>query len=112
MSIAATMSAPRVLIQILLPTVDGRGAPVPKAMLRTLAAELARRFGGVTSYLHAPAEGLWHVAGEAAERDDIVVLEVMTDHFDRDFWRALKTRLEAQLTQSEIVVRAQAIDTV
>jgi hypothetical protein len=111
MSIAETMIPTRVLVQILLPTVDGRGVPVPKSLLRTLATDLARRFGGVTSYLHAPAEGLW-LEGETVQRDDIVVLEVMTAEFDRGFWRALKARMEAELTQSEIVVRAQSIATV
>ena len=101
----------RTLVQILLPKVDGRGVPVPASKLQCLAQELAELFGGVTSYLRAPAEGLWQPQDDApSERDDIVVLEVMVEHLEPDFWRPLKARLEADLAQSEIVIRAQAVD--
>jgi hypothetical protein len=99
----------RILIQILLPTVDGKGTPVPKSKLRTLATDLTDRFGGVTSYPHSPAEGLWQ-EGETKEKDEIVVLEVMAGDLDREFWRALKERLEAELYQSEIVIRVHSVD--
>ena len=99
----------RILIQILLPTADGKGTPVPTSKLQTLVTDLADRFGGVTSYLHSPAEGLWQ-EGETKEKDKIVVLEVMAGDLDREFWRALNERLEAELHQREIVIRALSVD--
>jgi hypothetical protein len=53
-------------------------------------------------------EGLWQNGGEK-ERDSIAVIEVMADEFDRAYWRSLRERLERELMQNEIVIRAQAI---
>jgi hypothetical protein len=37
------------------------------------------------------------------------VIEVMADEFDRAYWRSLRERLERELMQNQIVIRAQAI---
>jgi hypothetical protein len=37
------------------------------------------------------------------------VIEVMTGELAPDYWRALRERLEKELSQDEIVVRAQKI---
>ena len=101
----------QVLVQLLLPTLDGKGVKVPLSKLRSLAHELSDRFGGVTSYLRAPAEGLWQPHEDApAEKDDIVIFEVMAEDLDQAFWRSLRARLQADLAQSEIIVRAQPVD--
>ena len=101
----------RVLIQILLPTLDGKGVKVPLSKLRSLAHELSDRYCGVASYLRAPAEGLWQPHEDApAEKDDIAIFEVMADDLDQAFWRSWRERLEADLAQSEIIVRAQSVD--
>jgi hypothetical protein len=41
--------------------------------------------------------------------DDIAVIEIMTGELDRPFWRSLRERLEDELSQEEIVIRAQEI---
>jgi hypothetical protein len=46
----------------------------------------------------------------AAHHDDIIVLEIMTEEVDRTWWRAWRDRMEAQLGQDEIVVRARTIE--
>jgi hypothetical protein len=61
------------LIQILLPANGG-----DEGVFERLAQELTAKFGGVTSFIRAPAEGLWN-AGSHIERDDIVVIEVMVE---------------------------------
>jgi len=97
------------LVQILLPVTDSNGKPFADATLRVIQKELADRFGGVTAYNRAPAEGIWK-SGDGKEKDDIVIVEVMTDELDRDWWRRFKERIEAALDQTELVVRAQQIE--
>jgi hypothetical protein len=47
------------LVQILVPLEPlGTGAE-RRAHLKRLADELTAAFGGLTAYVHAPAEGLW-----------------------------------------------------
>ena len=55
-----------------------------------------------------PGQGLWQ-SGGATEKDRIAVVEVMVEHLDHAFWRSLRERLERELSQEEIVIRAQEI---
>lgn len=98
------------LIQILLPLSDNEGRHYDDSIMRNLQKRLADRFGGLTAYTRAPAEGWWD-SGEAHTKDDIVVVEVMAEAFDRDWWTALKRELETSLRQEEIVIRAQPLET-
>jgi len=70
--------------------------------------ELTDKFGGATSFVRAPREGLWQ-GGGGTERDNIAVVEVMTERLLPNYWRALRERLETELEQEEIVIRAQEI---
>lgn len=54
-------------------------------------------------------EGAWADNG-TLELDRIVIAEVMTEGLDRDWWRDFRERLERQLAQDEIVIRATEID--
>jgi hypothetical protein len=93
------------LVQLLLPLYDNAGRPIPAATYAELRRELTARFGGLTAYSRAPAEGVWEDGGER-RRDDIIVYEVMVDQLDRPWWATLRERLERELAQSELVVRA------
>jgi hypothetical protein len=97
------------LIQILLPLADQAGAPFPPRRYDRLAQQLTDRFGGVTSFTRSPAEGRWKQGGET-EHDDIVVLEVMVEALDRDWWAKLRKRLAKDFRQDEIVIRAQPME--
>ena len=81
------------LVEILLPLKDASGEDFPAAYYDDLAKELVANFGGVTSFLRAPAEGRWHDGG-STEHDDIVVIEVMAPTFDRGRGTSLKAKLE------------------
>ena len=94
------------LIEILLPLRDNEGRPFPAEMYAQLREELVEAFGGLTAFSRSPAEGVWEEGGERS-RDDIVVIEVMSDYLDRAWWRRLRERLEAEFRQEEIVVRAR-----
>lgn len=98
------------LIQVLLPLYDNDGRALPPGLFRAVAAELTERFGGLTAYTRAPAEGLWKEGPATTTRDDIVIYEVMADGLDRAWWRAYRAALERRFRQEQVVVRAQAVE--
>jgi hypothetical protein len=98
------------LVQLLIPLRDNRGRPFPASHYVALREELASRFGGVTAYTRAPAEGTWETDDDSRARDDIVVYEVMVDRLDRESWAAYRRTLETRFDQDELVVRAQRIE--
>ena len=102
------MSPASYLVQILLPTRTGTGQPVTQARFEELLQELTNKFGGVTSFVRAPGQGLWGSGGDVA-RDNVAVIEVMTDEIDPPFWQAFRRKLERELAKQEIVIRAQQV---
>lgn len=98
------------LIQILLPLYDNDGHPFPSHAYSRVRDELADRFGGVTAFLRSPAEGLWHETPATTVRDDIVIYEVMTATFDRDWWHNYRIELTGRFRQELLIVRASAIE--
>ena len=97
------------LVQILLPAFDNEGQEFPAELFESIAGELTLRFGGLTAYIRSPAEGRWKQADQT-DYDEIIVLEVMAEAFDRDWWRALRARLEREMRQKEVVIRATQIE--
>ena len=97
------------LIEILLPLRDKKGRPFAARIYQGLRDDLTERYGGVTAFTRAPAEGETR-AGSGKVRDDIVLFEVMTDKIDRHWWKQYRESLERTFEQDEIVVRAIAFD--
>ena len=97
------------LVQILLPLYDNDGRPIDRALFARVAAELTERFGGLTAYTRAPAEGIWKEESEsgATARDQIVIYEVMTEALDAAWWGGYRRGLEERFRQEVVVVRAQ-----
>jgi hypothetical protein len=95
-------------VQILLPKETGEGEPVAKKWFENFLKELTAEFGGATSFVRAPGQGLWRGSGET-ERHTIAVVEVMAEELAKGYWRKLRERLESELSQEEIVIRAQQI---
>jgi hypothetical protein len=101
------MGAPGHLVQILVPVADNAGRRFPDRIWEELKSDLANRFGGVTAYRRAPAEGVWKNRREGRTDDeDLFVVEVMTDTLDETYWEKLQEDLEQQLDQERIVIRA------
>ena len=98
-----------VLIQLLLPT-NGAASADGLAPLAQTRDELAQRFSGLTAYLRSPATGLWTAPDGHTEQDDVVMVEVVTDTFDRAWWRVYTTRLAERFGQDTIHVRAVPVD--
>ena len=101
------ISSPSHLVQILLPKETGNGRPIGKEWFDG-SSRADGKFGGATSFLRAPGQGLWQ-SGGSTENDRIAVVEVMVERLDHAFWRSLRERLERELSQDEIVIRAQEI---
>jgi len=99
-------SRPSHLVQILLPKETGDGRSITKDWFDGFLKDLTDKFGGVTSFLRAPGEGLWQSGGGRA-KDSVAVVEVMVERIDSAFWGALRQKLERELAQKEIVIRAQ-----
>jgi hypothetical protein len=97
------------LVQILLPLADNNGRRFPGAAYGRVRGELAGRFGGITSFTRAPAEGMWREGGHSA-RDDIVVFEVMARDIDHAWWERYRAELETRFDQEAIVVRAIRVE--
>jgi hypothetical protein len=98
------------LIEILLPLADNEGKPFPGGLHARVRDELADRFGGVTAFTRAPAEGLWKAGEGEARSDQIVIFEVMADWLDRGWWSAYRIELERRFRQEEIMVRAGEVE--
>lgn len=98
------------LVQILLPLSTGGGKAVERHIFDDLLDELTERFGGVTSFKQSPGEGHWD-SGRRIEQDSVALIEVVTDELEYEYFLALKTRLEEQQFQDEIMIRALAITT-
>ena len=98
------------LVQLLLPTADNDGNPFPRSAYDRVRFELTERYGGVTAYVRAPAEGLWKESPGRVSRDDVVIYEVMADRLERSWWSMYRQTLEARFRQAEIVVRASLIE--
>ena|SRR5438045_3233777 len=95
------------LLQILLPARGGGSRR--NAILASLHRTLVNKFGGLTAHSRAPAKGKW-LSGGKVERDDIVILEVMTKTIDRKWWSKMRKGLELGLDQKELVIRSQRIE--
>ena len=98
------------VVQILVPKETGKGERVSKDWFDGFLKELTAKFGGATSFVRSPGQGLWRNGG-TTERDDIAVVEVMAPKLAPEFWGSLRERLERELSQEEIVIRAQEIIT-
>ena len=98
-----------VLIQLLLPTA-GNGSDRAMTAIAQTRRELVEKFKGVTAYVRSPAKGLWTAPDGHTEADDVVMVEVVTDTFDRAWWRTYSARLAQRFAQDTIHVRALPVD--
>lgn len=97
------------LVEILLPLHDNEGRPFASAMFAAVRQQLSSRFGGITSFMRTPAQGTFE-SGGGVQHDEIVIMEIMTDQLDRDWWAAYRKQLEIDFMQDEIVIRASIME--
>ena len=99
------------LVQILLPRTAGNRGPDEDAHFTRTREELVAAFDGVTAYVRSPAQGAWTAPDGRVEQDDVVMVEVLVDAFDRAWWRAYADRLAGRFKQEEIHIRALLAET-
>lgn len=97
------------LIQLLLP-ITGSSQHNRMAAVAQTRSELVERFNGVTAYLRSPAKGLWTAPDGRTEADDVVMVEVVTETFDRAWWRTYSATLAGRFEQETIHVRAIQVE--
>ncbi|HEX6260474.1 MAG TPA: hypothetical protein VFZ51_07450 [Woeseiaceae bacterium] len=97
------------LIQMLLPLRDNEDVAFPGRLYEEVRVNLAEHFGGVTTYMRAPATGIWEDNGDLV-RDEVVIFEVMTDRLEREYWRLYRIELQEAFRQDVIVIRSLRID--
>ncbi len=98
------------LIQLLLPLCDNEGHPFPQSMYLRVRDELTEQFGGITTYVRSPAEGVWKEGQSDAVKDEIVIYEVMVRELDREWWKGFREKLEQLFRQESIIARAIPIE--
>jgi len=98
------------LVQVLLPTHRRNGAPVASEEFARVRVELTERFGGVTAYSRSPATGLWKRDDEEIERDQVIMIEVVVEVFEREWWARYREQLETRFGQEVVHARALAME--
>jgi hypothetical protein len=98
------------LIEIFLPVTDNEGTPYTRAVFDQVRQDLIDRWGGVTAFLRAPAEGTWKEENSKENRDEIIIYEVMTESLDRPWWKEYKEALKQRFRQKDMVIRAAPIE--
>jgi len=94
------------VIEIFLPLKRNDGSEQPRSLFAAVRKELVERFGGLTAFSRAPAEGLWEDHEGRVEGDQIVIFEVVADEVDRAWWSGFRARLERDFAQDEVLIRA------
>lgn len=97
------------LIQIFLPVRDNNGKAFPQERYARIREELTKKFGGLTAYTRAPAQGFWKDDQNDASHDDIVIFEVMAAELDGAWWQDYKRQLKTTFAQDDIIIRVQKI---
>ena len=98
-----------VLIQMLLPTRSREGSAFPDDLMRRTREELVERFGGLTAYTRAPATGVWTSSEGGVEVDSVVMIEVLSQDFEKAWWRSYAETLKERFRQESIHVRANDV---
>jgi hypothetical protein len=93
------------LIEILLPVTAGEEA---RQVVEDVTQTLTNKFGGATAFLRAPGDGAWK-GQTGIITDQIIVVEVMAEAVEPEWWRIFRTELEIRLDQEEIVIRSHEI---
>jgi len=96
-------------VEIFLPLADNQGARFPAALFAAEREVLVERFGGLTAFTRAPADGIWRDGADRAE-DDIVIFDVLAGQLDPDWWRRYREHLERVFHQDAILIKATKID--
>ena len=97
------------VVEIFLPLKRSDGSPQPRDRFGQVRRTLMDKFGGLTAFTRAPAEGLWESAPGDVDRDSIVIFEVMIRSVDRKWWSDYRNKLRKRFRQKEVLIRIQDV---
>ena len=97
------------VVQFFLPLADNAGQRFGREAFSGVRRELTERFGGVTTYLRSPAQGLWEDADGDLCHDEVVLFEVMDPELDPEWWRAYRLALQEDFRQEAVLLRATEV---
>ncbi|KQM77849.1 hypothetical protein ASE74_15725 [Pedobacter sp. Leaf216] len=95
------------LVQLFIPITE---SSIFNRTLQKLQKSLTEKFGGLSLYTRQPIKGIWQ-DGNQTEYDKLIVVEVMTAHFNAPYWKEIKSNLEKTLHQKEIIIRHYKVST-
>lgn len=98
------------LIQLFLPLYDNDGQRFERGLFDAVRCELTERFGGATAFLRTPALGEWADDAGEVQRDEVVLVEVMSEALDHNWWAGYRTELETRFRQDTVLIRAVQVD--
>ncbi|HEV7601843.1 MAG TPA: hypothetical protein VGO49_16505 [Bradyrhizobium sp.] len=96
------------LVEILLPLCDNQGARFAPAEFAAVRTTLIEKFGGLTSFNRAPADGTEKQGGRE-RHDELIVFEIMAGEVDKAWWAAYRRRLEKTFKQDRILIRVSEV---
>ena len=62
-------------------------------------------YEGVTAYVRSPAKGAWIAPDGHEEQDDVIMVEVLVDALDRNWWHQYREQLATRFGQKQIHIR-------
>lgn len=93
------------LVQLFIPLYDQQGKPFPEKFYTAIHTELSEKFGGLTVYTRSSATGIWKENKQKTVHDKLMVYEVLIEDLaDRSYWIKLKSKLENQFSQEELLL--------
>ena len=98
------------VVEVFVPLAHSDGKRIAPEVFDGIKSELTERFGGVTAFLRAPAEGQWkpHRARPVIS-DQVAIYEVMVRDVDTSWWGRYRRRLERDLGQEQVLVRLHQV---
>jgi hypothetical protein len=80
------------------PTRSAEGTTFADELLRQTREELVERFGGLTAYTRS-ATGVWTSPHGDIKEDRVVMIEVLSGRFVKDWWRSYAATLKKRFRQ-------------
>lgn len=90
-----------ILIQLFLPIKSDQKF---SSLLDKYRKMLTDKFGGISIYAQSPVDGFWKETGRH-EKNELIVIEIMAGNFEDAFWKKLKSELETDMEEKEILIR-------
>ena len=96
------------LIEIFLPLSNNEGLRFSSDYYAEVRKTLTEKFGGLTAFTRAPAEG--REKGTDHERsDELIIFEVMVEEIDRCWWSGYRRQLQQRFEQERILIRVSSL---